>query len=257
MEFINQFPAFLLIFVRVTSFFITMPIFSYRNIPTIYKLGLGFFLAWMMFLTLDPPHIPINSTYYLLIFKEVFIGVTIGLVAMTLLYAIQVAGGFIDMTMGFMIANVIDPQTGAQSPLIGGYLYTFALLFLLAMDGHHLLLDGIFYSYQFIPLEQLFIPFGNESLIYHIVTTFNTMIIIALQMAIPIVGSLFLVNVTLGMISRAVPQMNVFVVGLPLQISVGLILITIFLPVFFMMVRNLFDKIIITMRILMQLIGGV
>ena len=76
--------------------------------------------------------------------------------------AIQVAGGFIDFQMGFAMANVIDPQTGAQSPLMGQYLYTIALLFLLAPNGHHLLLDGIFYSYQFIPIDSAFIPFGNE-----------------------------------------------------------------------------------------------
>ena len=77
--------------------------------------------------------------------------------------AIQIAGGFIDFQMGFAMANVIDPQTGAQSPLMGQYLYTIALLFLLSTDGHHLLLDGIFYSYQFIPIDGAFIPFDNES----------------------------------------------------------------------------------------------
>ena len=78
--------------------------------------------------------------------------------------AIQIAGGFIDFQMGFAMANVIDPQTGAQSPLMGQYLYTIALLFLLSvLMDIILLLDGIFYSYQFIPIDEAFIPFDNKS----------------------------------------------------------------------------------------------
>jgi flagellar biosynthetic protein FliR len=161
-----------------------------------------------------------------------------------------------DAMMGFMIANVVDPQTGAQSPLLGGYLYTFALLFLLAVNGHHLMLDGIFYSYQFVPMEQVLLPFGQENIVQYVTETFSSMFIIAFQMAFPVVGSLFLVDVALGMISRSVPQMNVFVVGMPLKILVGLLLLTVFLGGFLMIVQNLFDQMILAMRTLLQLLGG-
>ena len=66
--------------------------------------------------------------------------------------AVQIAGSFIDFQMGFAVANVIDPQTGAQSPLVGQFLYTLALLLMLSLNAHHLLLDGIYYSYQYIPV---------------------------------------------------------------------------------------------------------
>lgn len=256
LQLVEFFPAFLLILVRVSSFLVTLPLFSYRTIPAMHKVGLAFFLTWLMFFTIDPPIIEIDYTYFLLILKEVIVGLTVGLIAMILMYAIQVAGGFIDIKMGFMMANVIDPQTGAQSPLMGGYLYTFALLFLLAIDAHHLLLDGIFYSYQFIPLEQIFIPFSNEGILMHVVKTFNTMFIIAFQMAMPIVGSLFLVDVALGMISRTVPQVNVFVIGFPLKILVGFIIIVLVMPAFFVVTKHLVEQMILTMRTLMQLYGG-
>ncbi len=255
-EFVQVLPAFLLIFVRVLAFLAVLPIYSHRSIPTTYKIGLALFLAWVMVFSLDAPILAIDATYYLLIIKEVLVGLVVGLIAMVLLYAIQVAGGFIDYNMGFMIANVIDPQTGAQSPLMGGFLYTFALLFLLLVNGHHLLLDGIFYSYQFVPMELVVLPFGNENLVQHVATTFNAMFVIAFQMAFPIVGSIFLVDIGLGMVSRAVPQMNVFVVGMPLKIVVGLLMMTIFLRVFFIAVEKLFDQIIVTMRTLLQLLGG-
>ena len=234
MEVMNVLPIFLLVFVRTLAFFTVLPVFSYRTVPNQFKIGLAVFLAIIMATTLETPPLEIDGIYFLLIIKEVLVGLFVGLMAMLLMYAIQVAGGFIDMKIGFMIANVIDPQTGAQSPLIGGFLYTFAILLMLALDAHHLLIDGVYYSYQYIPLEQLFLPFGNENVVEYVATLFNAMFIIAFQMAIPVVGSLFLLNIALGTISRAVPQMNIFVVGFPIQIFVGLLILLISMPVFFM-----------------------
>ncbi|KHF39764.1 flagellar biosynthetic protein FliR [Halalkalibacter okhensis] len=256
LEYINILPAFLLVFMRVLAFLAVLPIYSHRSIPNTMKIGLSLFLAWTMVFTLESPIIVIDTMYYFILIKEVLVGLFVGLIAAILLYAIQVAGGFIDYSMGFMIANVVDPQTGAQTPLTGSYLYTFALLFLLLVNGHHLLLDGIYYSYQFVPMDQVTLPFGQENIIQYIATTFNAMFIIAFQMAFPIVGSLFLVDVGLGMVSRAVPQMNVFVVGMPLKIIVGLLLLTVFMGVFFMVVQRLFDQTLIAMRTLLQLLGG-
>lgn len=210
-----------------------------------------------MFFSGDWPVLEINYTYFLLIIKEALTGLTVGLIAMILLYAVQVAGGFIDIKMGFMIANVIDPQTGAQSPMIGSYLYTFTILFILATDAHHLLLDGVYYSYQFVPLDQLYLPFGDEAVISFVVSTFSTMFIIAFQMAMPIVGSLFLVDVALGMVSRTVPQVNVFVVGLPLKILAGFIILVLVMAPFFVIVRHLVETMTLTMRTLMEIYGGV
>ncbi|WP_232725480.1 flagellar biosynthetic protein FliR [Bacillus sp. FJAT-44742] len=256
MEWINQFPAFLLIFVRVLAFFTTMPIFAYRNVPNTFKIGLAVFMAFTMMFTVDVPELAINAEYFLLVIKEALVGLLVGLVASMLIYAVQVAGMFIDILMGFLVANVIDPQTGAQSPLTGGFLYAFTVLFLLAVDGHHLLLDGVYYSYEFVPLEQLFLPFGNGSIAYFALTTFTTMFIIAFQMAFPIIGCLFLVDVALGMMSRAVPQMNVFVVGLPLKIFLGLPLLAIMLPGFFSLVSYTFEEAGTAMRTLLELFGG-
>ncbi|RXI97994.1 flagellar type III secretion system protein FliR [Anaerobacillus alkaliphilus] len=256
LELLEYVPAFLLILTRVSAFLITLPLFSHRTIPAMHKIGFGFFLSWLIFFSIDPVMIEIDGIYFLLIIKEVIVGLTVGLIAMVLMYAIQVAGGFIDIKMGFMIANVIDPQTGAQSPLTGGYLYTFALLFLLAIDAHHLLLDGIYYSYQFIPLEQIYLPFGNKNILIHFLNTFALMFLIAFQMAMPIVGSLFLVDLALGMIARAVPQVNVFVIGFPIKILVGFIILILAMPAFFMVTKHLVQQMILAMRTLMQLYGG-
>lgn len=255
-DLIKEFPAFLLIFVRVTSFFLMMPLFSYRTIPAAHKVGIGFFLAWIMLYTIEPPSFEIDGAFYLLIIKEALVGLLVGFVAYLVLSAIQIAGGFIDFQMGFAIANVIDPQTGAQSPLTGQYLYTLGLLFLLSLNGHHLMIDGIFNSYQFIPIDQPWLPLGNANVTEYVVRAVNSMFIIAFQMSIPVVGSLFLVDIALGIVARTVPQLNIFVVGLPIKMIVSFILIVVVMSGMMTTISHLFETMLYTMRGLMELLGG-
>lgn len=252
---LNSIPVFFLILVRVLAFFVSLPLFSYKTIPMPFKIGFSFFLTFIMFYTVDAS-IAFDELYLFLLLKEAIVGLLIGLIAYIILSAIQIAGGFIDFQMGFAIANVIDPQTGAQSPLTGQYFYIIALLFLLSVNGHHLLIDGIFYSYQFIPIDA-FVPFQDGSIVDFVIDSFNKMFIIAFQMAIPLVGCLFLVDVALGIIARAVPQLNVFVVGLPLKIFVSFVAILFFLSLYISLVRTLFETMFEMMQGLMQLFGGV
>ncbi|WP_175989011.1 flagellar biosynthetic protein FliR [Bacillus sp. Marseille-Q1617] len=255
-ELVPVLSVFLLVFVRVSAFFVTMPLFSYRNIPAQHRIAFSLVLSWVMYYTVESKAFEINGQYFLLVMKEAMVGLLIGFVAYMIISAIQIAGGFIDFQMGFAIANVIDPQTGAQSPLMGQYLYTFALLLLLALNGHHLILDGIFYSYQLIPIDSPWIPFGDEVLIDYIVKAFNSMFIIAFQMSIPVVATLFLVDVALGIVARTVPQLNVFVVGFPIKIAVSFIVLFIVMGVSFKVIQELFEMMFVTMRDLMKLIGG-
>lgn len=249
---IQQFPAFILILVRVMSFFVTIPIFSYRNVPTQLKIGLGFFIAWITFYTIETPLLAFDGEFLLLVIKEVMVGLLLGLIAYLILAAIQIAGGFIDFQMGFAIANVIDPQTGAQSPLIGQYFYTITILFLLTVNGHHLFINGLMYSFEEIALDQFF-QFNNLDFV---LTTFSQMFLMAFQLAIPIVGCLFLVDVALGIIARTVPQLNVFVVGLPLKILVSFLTLFMFVPLYIMMAQKLFDFTLEAMQQLIQMFGG-
>lgn len=136
--------VYLLVLTRVTAFIITVPLFSYRAIPSTHRIIFAALLSWMMVYTIDAPELQIDGLYILLVIKEATTGLFIGIIAYIVISAIQVAGGFIDFQMGFAIANVIDPQTGAQSPLLGQFFNVLAMLLLLTLNGHHMLLDGIF-----------------------------------------------------------------------------------------------------------------
>ncbi|AWI12164.1 flagellar biosynthetic protein FliR [Caldibacillus thermoamylovorans] len=253
---LTSIPVFLLVFIRVLSFFLVIPIFSYRTIPARVKIGLALYLAYVIVFTIDTDPIEFDMLYILLVIKEAIAGIALGLIGYIILSAVQIAGGFIDFQMGFAIANVIDPQTGAQSPILGQYLYIFAFLFLLSVNGHHLLIDGIYQSYQFIPIDQPFLHFGDENTVKLIGKVFSAMFIIGFQMSVPVVASLFLIDVALGIVARTVPQMNIFVVGFPVKILVGIIILFIVMGTMIFSVKSLFELLLYSLRDLMSLLGG-
>lgn len=255
-ELIPAMSGYLLILTRITAFFVTVPLFSYRAIPTTQRIIFAAILAWMMAYTIEMPELAIDGEYIFLVIKEATIGLFIGIIAFIIMSAIQIAGGFIDFQMGFAVANVIDPQTGAQSPLLGQFFNSLAMLLLLALNGHHLLLDGIYYSYQFLPIEGSWPAFGSGQVAEFVVTTFTAAFAIAFQMSIPIVATLFLVDLALGITARTVPQLNIFVVGFPIKITVSFLVLSIMMAVMIGVMQKLFEFMIIGMRDLMILLGG-
>jgi len=257
MDIMPVLAKFFLIFARVSSFFFTVPVFSYRTVPAPVKIGISFCLSYIAYFAVMAEPVQFNETYILLLLKEIVIGLALGLLASIMFSAVQVAGGFIDFQMGFSIANVIDPQTGAQTPIMGQYLYIFAILFLLATDGHHLLIDGIYYSFRFIRPDQFVNPFSDENVAELAVKSFAVMFGIALQISVPIVASLFLVDVALGILARTVPQLNVFVVGLPLKILSSFTILFLVIGVMIFMVKELFEILLYSLRDYLRIIGGI
>ncbi len=258
-ELLQVFPnitILLLILVRVSAFFVSVPLFSYRTIPQQVRIVLAVALAWMMYYTFDIEPFEINGEYILLILKEAIVGLMLGLAAAMVMSAVQIAGGFIDFQMGFAMANIIDPQTGAQSPLMGQFLNFLSLLLLLAINGHHLILDGIYYSYQFIPLEQFFPNFGEEGTVIFIMKMFVAVFAIAFQMSAPIVATLFLVTLALGITGKTVPQMSIFVIGFPIKIAVGFLVLIVTMGVLVGVMKELIEYMIISLRDLMVILGG-
>ena len=254
---IEMYPYLLLIFVRLTSFFLIAPLFSMKGVPTQFKLGFASFTALVAVtnLPVDEPLL-LNGFYILLIIKEVGVGLALGFTAALLLYTVQIAGAFIDFQMGFSIASVMDPQTGTQVPIIGHFKYILALLFFLTVNGHHLLLDGVMQSFQAFPVESIAFLEKMEDVTHFFTRLFVEMFMIALQIALPIVGALFLVDVALGILAKTVPQLNIFAVGFPLKIMIGFILLFLSMPIFFYLLQFLFEKILISMSQLIRLLGG-
>lgn len=254
----QSYPVFLLIFCRITAFFVVVPVFSSQSVPTTFKIGLAFFVSMVIFSSGGMNHtVPIDLNFVLLIIREVLIGLLLGFIAYLMFMTIQTAGSFIDIQIGFGIANVIDPMTGASAPIIGNFKYMIALLLFLSMNGHHYLLDAIVYSYNWVPIDNdLFLKMVDGSLSDFLIRTFAQSFILAFQMSAPLVTALFLTDVGLAFLARTAPQYNVFVIGVPLKIIVGLALLVMLMPGLAVLFQHLFDILFESMHNLLGLVGN-
>jgi len=251
--------VFILVLVRMTSFFLSTPFFSSRNIPMMVKAGLALFLT----LTLTPVVAATEAgvmvaghglgDLFLIILKEMMVGITLGLAATCIFAAVQVGGMFIDLQIGFAMANVFDPMTGTSSPLTGQYKYILAILLFLGFDGHHGLLSALLQSYNFFPLGGFTM---SDNLLSVMMETFSLMFILGLKVAIPIVAALFLTDIGFAILSKAVPQMNVFVLGMPVKIIVGGLMMVVVMPAFVYVLRGLFQSLFGQMDTLLRVMGG-
>ncbi len=255
---LQSLPVFMLIFCRISAFFVVIPVFSSRSIPTTFKIGLSFFISLVIFSAIGTGvTVPQDLTYVLLIAREVLIGLLLGFVGYLMFATIQTAGSLIDIQIGFGMANVIDPMTGASAPIIGNFKYMIAMLMFLSMNGHHYLLDAIVYSYKWIPLNNdLFLKMIDGSLSEFLVRTFAQSFVLAFQMAAPLVTALFLTDVGLAFLAKTAPQYNVFVIGIPLKIIVGLALLLVLMPTLAVLFQNLFDIMFQSMHNLLTIMGN-
>lgn len=250
-------PVFLLIFCRITAFFVVVPVFSSQGVPTTFKIGISFIVALVVFSANGTGiTIPQDFSYILLIMREVLIGLLLGFIGYLMFMAIQTAGSFIDIQIGFGIANVIDPMTGTSAPILGNFKYMIALLMFLSMNGHHHLLDAIVYSYKWIPMNNdLFLRMVDGSLSEFLVRTFAQSFVLAFQMSAPLVTALFLTDVGLAFLARTAPQYNVFVIGVPLKIIIGIALLLVLMPGLAVLFQNLFEIMFESMENLLGLMG--
>jgi flagellar biosynthetic protein FliR len=158
---------------------------------------------------------------------QILVGIVFGFVAMLLFTGIQFAGEIIDTQIGFAVVNVINPQNAQSVTVIGEFQLALASLLYLASDSHHALIAGIASSFRLVPLPFVAVP---EILAGDVVRFFTQALFIVFQIAAPVAIVLFVVNVMLGLMARVAPQMNVFVVGFPLQIAAGLIMLLVTIP---------------------------
>ena len=247
----------MLIFCRITSFFVVAPIYSARGVPTSFKVGLSFMVAVLVFLTFGLNQaVSDDISYVMLIIQEILVGLLLGFTAYLIITVVQIAGALIDIQIGFSMANVIDPFTGVSTPLIGNFKYMLALLVFLSMNGHHHLLDAVIYSYGWIPISgDIFARIGDGQITDFLVKTLSYSFVLALQMSAPLVAALFLTDVGLGFLARTAPQFNVFVIGLIVKILIGLALLILLMPGLTALFEHLFSQMFEALQNLLDVMG--
>ena len=223
----------LLVFTRISGIFVSAPIFSSRNIPARMRVLMAMAIALVVLpAVLQKQSVAVPSTlasYVVCVFLELFLGVCVGLLLALFFAVIQVAGQMIDQKVGFGIVNVVDPQSGIQVPLLGNFLQMIFTLVFFAADFHHLFLIALIDSFSTLPLMQAVITPG---LAVYMVDLFAGMFTFAFKLAMPLIMVTLLVDVSMGMLARTMPQLNVFVLGIPLKLAVGIFMLSVFLPTY-------------------------
>lgn len=237
----NQFQLFLLVLVRTSGIFIFSPFFSSQNVPSIAKIGLTLAISILISMTITSPVDYSLLPLALVIFKELLVGIIIGFISYAFFSAFYVMGQIIDMKIGFGMANVIDPQNRVQIPLLGNFYYIFSFIIFLGINGHHRIILALRDSYSYIPINSFNYTESTKTLIIDILAkSFE----IGLKLSLPIVVVIFLADIILGILSKTIPQLNFFVVGMPFKILIGLVLILVGIPIFFNSMDGILDLII-------------
>ncbi|MED3623985.1 flagellar biosynthetic protein FliR [Neobacillus thermocopriae] len=250
--------SFLLIFVRITSFMVSAPIFSGRQLPAQYKIGLSTILSLLCVGLVDEPNLSSLPLWELalLILKEIFVGITIGLSTGILFYSVQMAGSLLDIQIGFFMANLFDPTFETNTQLTGRLKNMLAILVMLSIDGHHLLIQGILASFDWISLTAIIPSWMDGKVSTFILDCFKQMFMIGFMMALPIIGTLFIVDVALGIISRTVPQMNIIAIAPPIKILIHFLIYILVLPSFFYLLKILFENMIDSIGSILKIMGA-
>jgi flagellar biosynthetic protein FliR len=229
-----------LVFLRIGALLIMIPVIGERTVPLAVKGGLAILVSLLVAPAVDAniPNFNSEMGIFALIIAmigEVLIGIVIGFAAKIIFAGIQFAGEMIGIQIGFSIVNVIDPISSTQVSVIAEFQYLIALLVYLAVDAHHTFILAIIDSYRFVypfayhfsgPLMQSILIFSRE------------LFVTAIKISAPVMAVLLFTNVALGVVARTVPQINVFIVGFPLQIAAGLTVFALTAPVFIKLVQR-------------------
>lgn len=234
----GDFERFIFVLVRVGAFIVFAPVLGSPQFPVRIKAGFIILLSLSIFplvreLPMADPRGLLDFTIYL--FSEATVGLALAYATRLIFTVVQIAGTVVDFQMGFGVVNVIDPQTETQVSVTAQFQNIFAILLYLALNAHHLTIHSLVESFQLINPQQFGFSAGTMALILKL---FATTFVVAVKIAAPIMAILFFISVGLGLVARTVPQMNVFIVGFPLQIGVGLLMVGLSMSFFGMMMTQ-------------------
>ncbi|MCQ2586047.1 MAG: flagellar biosynthetic protein FliR [Treponema sp.] len=230
-------PYFLLVYARCFTMILTLPLFSMRSIPRIAKLALSFYMAFMMFSGIDfsvyetivTDDQAFSIQYLLLILGEGLIGVIMGFFIQIIFAAFSTAGQLFAFQMGFSAASAYDALSQVENPLMGQYLNFIAMLvFLQNRWFQKIFISGLMGSFK--ALSAYSIVTGTEPVARFMMKGLTNLFADALIIALPVMGTLLLVSVATGLLSKAAPQMNLLSEGFPVMILLAFFLILNMLP---------------------------
>jgi flagellar biosynthesis protein FliR len=239
---LTQFQAFIIVLTRVASVLFMMPILGTRYVPTLIKIGLALVIS-LILLPLVKVEVsaalfePVGFGWYLI--AELMIGLILGLTIKLIFAGIQLAGEFMGYQMGLAMASLFDPQSGVNNTVTAEFNYLVALLFFLALDGHHWFLKALVESFREIGPGVLYIRAG---LYEYLLQLSGKMFVIAIKLVAPVMAIILFVHMALGLTAKMVPQINLLMASFPLTIGLGLVFLALSIELFGPYYRSLFEE---------------
>lgn len=236
-NFVNFFQIYLLIMVRFLAILIVAPMFSSNVIPNTIKAGLAFIATATIFPLVANTSVQAAPTfleYFLSLLNEALIGLLIGFLMSMIFLAFQVTTNFFEIQMGFGISESVDPISQITVPVLGQLQALVVILIFIAIDGQNWVIRTLYNSFKAMPVlsdasKAVFLG-SFQGVIDRMIYYMSSMFSIALSLALPIMLTLFLLSLSLGLLAKAAPQMNILMLGFPMQIAVGIVAYYILIP---------------------------
>jgi flagellar biosynthetic protein FliR len=251
------FQVFFLVFVRVAAVIMTLPVLSSRNIPPPAKIGLSGLLAFVLTPTLSSatPPVPTQmSGFVLSIGTEVLMGLVFAFAVQIIFSGIQMTGQVLGIQMGLNIASTLDPVSQSTQISYVDQLYALiAGMVFLTINGHHWVIQALQQSFTIVPVGQFQL---NPAVSDSILSLVMEALIISIRIGLPISAALLLTDIAFLIIGRTAPQMNIFFVGQPVKIGVGLVALALAMPVMVVAMSDVFKGINADLLGLLQAIHG-
>ncbi|HUV06913.1 MAG TPA: flagellar biosynthetic protein FliR [Spirochaetia bacterium] len=255
-EFVANFQLFLLVLFRIVAMVQIAPLISSSAIPQIAKIGISLFIAGIVFPAVVERGyaVPDNALYFFLVLLgEVLIGILIGFFLVIIFATFQLAGQFFSLQMGFGASQVFDPLAQIEIPLMGQFLNIIAMFVFISTQGFYkFVLVGVHSSFD--ALRAIDLVTGRELILGLFIGSLGRLFATALTISFPILGTLFLISISTGLLAKAAPQMNLLMMGFPVAIGVAFIMLLLITP----MLMNAFSRIIdVSFESLQTLIGNI
>lgn len=233
---------FFLCFFRFLGVFLVVPVLSSPNYPAVAMGLLAFILNLVVFITLPVSVYTTNiQDIQLLImaFQEFLIGLIMAINVAIVLEVLNFSGSIVSTPMGLSIAQAVDPASGEQSTTIGQFNTTLATLVFLVTNGHHAVITAFHTSFHFLPIGSLSLQPTGVSWFVH---KFYGIFLLSLQISAPLLAALVMINFSLGVLARTMPKFNIFLVGVPVSIVVGMVTYQVTLPFLLRIIIVFFER---------------
>lgn len=218
--------AFFWPFARITALMLSAPLWGHSSVPRQAKIAAAGAVAVVISPVLPPmPDIPLYSWAGLgILVEQMLIGAAIGLTVRIIVSVVQASGEFIGLQMGLAFATFFDPSSGTNMMVLSRILYMITLLMFLAFNAHLMVLEILVMSFETLPIG---IGRFNPDAFIMLARYGGTIFSVGMLMALPLVASLLIINLALGILNRSAPQLTVFNIGFPASLTVGLVLLTV------------------------------